>query len=98
MKLAIVMPAYNEAGCIETVVRDWKQVATKAEGVLIVVNDGSRDDSGKILDRLAAELPALKITHQPNGGHGSAVLNGYRQALDADAEYVFQTDSDNQHT
>lgn len=97
MNLAIVMPAYNEAECIEPVVRSWHGVAEKAGGTLIVVNDGSRDDTGKILDRIAPQLPHLKVVHQPNGGHGSAVLNGYQIALTSGADFVFQTDSDNQH-
>lgn len=36
------------------------------------------------------------VVHQPNGGHGNAVVNGYRQAVALDSEYVFQTDSDDQ--
>lgn len=88
----VVMPAYNEAGCIEEVVREW----VNAVGRVLVVNDGSRDQTGEILDRLAAELPTLSVIHQPNAGHGVALLTGYRAALEMGAAWVFQTDSDGQ--
>ncbi|HYF52133.1 MAG TPA: glycosyltransferase family 2 protein [Planctomycetota bacterium] len=96
MELAIVMPAYNESGCIEAVARAWAGVAEKTGGKLIVVNDGSRDDTGAILDRLKSELASLLVIHQSNAGHGSAIVRGYHEALANGARYVFQTDSDGQ--
>lgn len=91
-EVIVVMPAYNEAGCIEEVVREW----VSEVGNLLVVNDGSRDATGEILDRLSAELPLLRVIHQENAGHGVALLTGYRAALDARLPWVFQTDSDGQ--
>lgn len=88
----VVMPAYNEAGCIEEVAREW----VEAVGRVLIVNDGSRDETGAILDRLAAELPALRVIHQPNSGHGVALMTGYRAALETGASWIFQTDSDGQ--
>lgn len=96
MSLAIVMPAYNESGCIERVVRSWLTVFESVPGVLIVVNDGSRDDTGKILDALAPTAPQLKVVHQKNAGHGAAVMRGYQEALQSGMTYIFQTDSDDQ--
>ena len=94
--LNIVMPVYNEEGCIEQVVRSWLTVVTKNRGKLIVVNDGSRDRTGTILDRLAAESPLLKVVHQANGGHGAAVLRGYETALETKSDFIFQVDSDDE--
>lgn len=98
--LSIVMPAYNEEEVIETVVKQWTDLLTRkfpAETTrLIVVNDGSRDKTGAILDEIKTRYPKLMVVHQPNGGHGNAVVNGYRQAVALDSEYVFQTDSDDQ--
>lgn len=94
--LALVMPAYNEAECVEEVIRGWLTILDRVPGKFIVVNDGSRDDTGKILDRLAASEPRLEVVHQANAGHGAAVLNGYRRAVSLGAEWVFQTDSDDQ--
>ena len=97
-KLYIVIPAYNEEENIEAVVRQWHRVVlrTGPDSRLLVVNDGSRDGTGQKLEALACQLPALVPVAKPNGGHGSARLFGYRQALAAGADYVFQTDSDGQ--
>ena len=98
MQLILVMPAYNEEGCIEAVVREWHQELERTIGPgefrLLLVNDGSRDGTGAILDALS--LPGLEVVHQANQGHGATVLNGYRHAVTLGAEYVFQVDSDNQ--
>jgi glycosyltransferase involved in cell wall biosynthesis len=98
--LSIVMPAYNEEACIEDVVNLWTNLLDEqfpAETTrLIVVNDGSKDKTGAILDRIKPNYPKLIVVHQPNGGHGNAVVNAYRQAVGIDSEYVFQTDSDDQ--
>ena len=98
--LSIVMPAYNEEECVELVVRQWTDMLDRQFPVdntrLIVINDGSRDKTGAILDSIKERYPKLMVVHQPNGGHGNAVVNGYRQAVALDSEYVFQTDSDDQ--
>jgi glycosyltransferase involved in cell wall biosynthesis len=96
MSLAIVMPAYNEAGCIENVVRAWLKVLERVPGFLLVVNDGSKDQTGEILNRIAKSEPCLKVVHQANAGHGAAVMRAYREALERMPTYVFQTDSDDQ--
>jgi dolichol-phosphate mannosyltransferase len=98
--VSIVMPAYNEEACIADVVAMWTALLTNQFPTdttrLIVVNDGSRDRTGAILDELKPSYPNLIVVHQPNVGHGNAVVNAYRQAAAIDSEYVFQTDSDDQ--
>lgn len=98
--LSIVMPAYNEEDCIEQVVGSWtdflKNKFPNEKTTLIVVNDGSKDKTGAILDRIKESNPLLTVVHQKNGGHGDAVVNGYKMALKLGSEYVFQTDSDDQ--
>ncbi|HPS02799.1 MAG TPA: glycosyltransferase family 2 protein [Candidatus Sumerlaeota bacterium] len=93
--LAVVMPVYNEAGCIEKVIPEWLTVleATGARFQVIVLDDGSTDATGTILDRLANATPRLHVVHKPNSGHGPSLVHGYRLAV-AQAEWVFQTDSD----
>jgi dolichol-phosphate mannosyltransferase len=97
---SIVMPAYNEEECIEDVVTLWTSFLTKTfpdkTTKLIVINDGSKDNTKAILDKIAPSIPNLLVVHQPNGGHGNAVVNGYRKAVALESEYVFQTDSDDQ--
>ncbi len=94
------MPAYNEEDCIEQVVGSWtgflKNKFPNEKTTLIVINDGSKDKTGEILDKLKTENSHLTVVHQKNGGHGNAVVNGYKTALKLGSEYVFQTDSDDQ--
>lgn len=98
--LSIVMPAYNEEEVIETVVKQWTDLLTRQFPTdntrLIVINDGSKDKTGAILDQIQDRYPKLLVVHQPNGGHGNAVVNGYRKAVELQSDYVFQTDSDDQ--
>ncbi len=89
------MPCYNEEGCIEAVIRAWiGEAGQRAPSLeVIVVDDGSRDRTGAILDRLAPELPSLRVIHQSNAGHGRAL----RAALEAArGEWIFHVDSDDQ--
>lgn len=98
-ELVIVMPAYNEAGCIEAVVQKWMLIfdqISDREGRMVVVNDGSKDSTGEILDRLAAQNSRLEVIHQENAGHGAALLTGYKRALELSAKWVFHVDSDDQ--
>lgn len=57
---------------------------------MVVVNDGSTDDTWKILCRLSESMPLLKPLTKKNGGHGSSVLYGYNYAVEMGADYVFR--------
>ncbi|WP_025761256.1 glycosyltransferase family 2 protein [Dyadobacter tibetensis] len=98
--LSIVMPAYNEQDCIEKVVHSWtnflREKFPNDNTTLIVINDGSKDNTQVLLDKLKGEVSNLTVIHQKNGGHGNAVVNGYLAALKLGSEFVFQTDSDDQ--
>ncbi len=58
-----------------------------------VIDDGSRDQTPSILDRLSSELKGAKVFHKENGGHGSAILFGLEKAKAAN---LFLMDSDGQ--
>jgi len=95
------MPAYNEGEVIAEVVAKWtnhlkQSFKVEDNPILIVVNDGSKDNTGATLSELSKSNPLLIPVNQPNGGHGNAVVNAYKKALEMGAEYVFQTDSDDQ--
>lgn len=93
----IVLPVYNEAGCIHEVCRDWITVLERHERFrLLLVNDGSTDGTAAILADLAAADPRIEVLTKSNGGHGSAVIHAYERALQTDCDYVFQVDSDGQ--
>jgi dolichol-phosphate mannosyltransferase len=94
--LSIVVPVYNEAGMIETLVRDLEREVAPVVGEIeaIFVDDASTDETPEILDRLAVERPWLQVEHVPqNAGHGAAVLSGLGHAR---GEWIFQIDSDGQ--
>ena len=61
---------------------------------MIIVNDGSRDRTAEIADRLASEHPEVRAVHNnPNLGYGGALQRGFREAT---KEWVFYTDGDGQ--
>ena len=96
MDVVVVIPAYNERAYIEQTVLDWLRVLDKLDGRLIAVDDGSKDSTGVILDRLAEKEPRLLVHHQQNAGHGAAILAGYRMAIALNPDFIFQADSDDQ--
>jgi glycosyltransferase involved in cell wall biosynthesis len=93
MKLSVVMPVYNEEATLEEIVR--RVQATPWEKELILVDDGSRDRSKEIMERLAREYPNVRCFHHAkNAGKGAALSTGFKQATgdvvlvqDADLEY-----------
>jgi dolichol-phosphate mannosyltransferase len=96
-KWSIVMPVYNEAAIIESVVDSFETlVLNRLPGSeFILVDDASTDATGTILDSLAVRHKNVRIVHQEkNGGHGCALLAGYREAK---GNFIFHSDSDNQH-
>lgn len=96
--LTIVMPAYNEQDIIAATVREWHaEVISKLPGSrLLIIDDCSTDGTAEELQKLAQTLPGVDFLRQEiNGGHGRALLAGFHQAR---SRFVFQTDSDRQHS
>ena len=79
-KLYIVIPAYNEAENIETLIKDWYPIIEKyngdGESRLVIINDGSKDNTYEILKEYEKKKPLLKALTKKNGGHGTTVLYG----------------------
>lgn len=94
-KLALIIPVYNEEEIIKKIVNDWKNILAKKTFDLIIVNDGSKDKTKLILDSLK-KINNIKILNKKNGGHGDAILLGYRYAIKKNYKFIFQVDSDNQ--
>lgn len=98
--LYIIIPAYNEEANIRKVISDWYPVVEKHSGGgksrLVIIDDGSKDQTYRMIQENAKDRPLLLPLTKGNEGHGATVLCGYRYALDAGAEYIFQTDSDGQ--
>jgi len=95
--LSVVLPALNEEGNIERAVRN----AAASVGPLVssyeivVVDDGSRDETPSILERLASEMgPRVNVvTHETNLGYGRALRSGFAGSR---GRLIFYTDADNQ--
>lgn len=95
--LSFFFPAYNDGGTIASLVIRTVQVASRLtdDFEVIVVNDGSGDDTAAILDELARTYPRLRVVHHSaNRGYGAALRTGFAAATkdligytDGDAQY-----------
>jgi glycosyltransferase involved in cell wall biosynthesis len=96
VNLKIIIPVYNEEGAISDVIQDWTETlhSLKIDFEIHAFNDGSKDQTLKILNDLAKSNNRLKVIDKPNSGHGPTILKGYKENLDV--EWLFQVDSDNE--
>jgi glycosyltransferase involved in cell wall biosynthesis len=96
--LTVFFPAYNDAGTIASLVITSVKVAATLtpDYEVIVINDGSKDDTAKILDELARIYPdhVRVVHHQKNRGYGGALRSGFAAAS---KDFVFYTDGDAQY-
>lgn len=96
--LSVFFPAYNDSGTIASLVIRSVQVAATLtpDFEVIVVNDGSTDDTPRILEELARVYPRhVRIVHHPqNRGYGGALRSGFAAAS---KDWVFYTDGDAQY-
>lgn len=95
------MPAYNEEANIESVVKQWHTVVDTLcqQGVdasLVIANDGSKDNTFKKMTELKESYNHFKPLNKANSGHGATLMYLYNYAMENEADYVFQTDSDGQ--
>ena len=78
-KLSLVIPAYNEEGCIEETVRKFheKLKEEKIEHEILVINDNSKDRTEEILNKLEEKISELRhINNTPPNGFGFAIRKG----------------------
>ncbi len=95
-KISIIFPAYNEEEniekCITTAYDILKEIVSDFE--IIIINDGSQDNTGEICLDLAKRLPKIRIiSKEKNEGYGQALKDGFRNA---NFNLIFFSDSDNQ--
>jgi dolichol-phosphate mannosyltransferase len=97
----VVIPTYNEAENLESIIRAVSAELGRVvdgEHRILIVDDGSPDGTGQIADRLAAELPAVRVLHRRvKEGLGQAYLAGFDRALEAGAQLVVEMDADFSH-
>ena len=90
MRFSVLIPVFNVEQWLEECLDSiFKQTYQDFE--LIAVDDGSTDQSGKILDRYASKHSEMRVIHQKNGGLFAARLAAYKQAV---GEYCIFCDSD----
>jgi dolichol-phosphate mannosyltransferase len=96
----LVLPTYNEAENLEPMVRAVLPHLAGGDmtATILVVDDASPDGTGAIADRLAAELPQLRVLHRnAKDGLGRAYLAGFAAALEGGADLILQMDCDFSH-
>lgn len=95
-ELSVFFPAYNEekniANTVDKALKVLKGLKLKQYEV-IVVDDGSKDQTGKIADELARKNEKVRVVHQANGGYGHALRAGFNNAK---FDLVVYTDADGQ--
>ncbi len=93
--VGLILPAYNEAANLRTVVEEILEFFKNQrlqDVEIVIINDGSIDQTGQIADELAAESPFVKVIQQENQGKTYAFLNGVK-ACSKSLVVMFETDS-----
>ncbi len=95
-EISVVIPCYNEADAIENVVHDWSDALREMGETfeIIIINDGSTDGSGRILDKVRKDNKGLRVLHQLNLGHDVAVRRGYEMAK---GRFILQIDGNGRY-
>lgn len=89
-KISVIVPVYNIENYIEKTVESIRN-QTYQNLEIILVDDGSSDNSGRILDEIAAKDSRIKVIHQENGGVTSARISGIKMAT---GEWIGFVDGD----
>ncbi|MCZ6635840.1 MAG: glycosyltransferase family 2 protein [bacterium] len=95
--LSCFFPCYNDSATIEDLVRNVDTVAGEFtdDYEVIVIDDGSMDESRAVLKRLKNEYPRLKLVfHEHNRGYGGALQSGFEAST---KDLIFYTDGDGQY-
>ena len=92
MKVSVIVPIYNTSKLLEKCVNSIVRQSISFDNIeLILVNDGSTDDSEDVIKKLIKEYPSIKYFYKENGGQGSARNLGLKKAT---GEFISFVDSD----
>ena len=94
LDLILVIPVFNEEKIIKEVIKNWLKALKKINFKIIIVNDGSRDNSKKVIKSILSNK--IKLLNKKNSGHGPTITYGYKMALKLKPNFIFQVDSDDQ--
>ena len=95
--ISVFFPAYNDAKSIGKLVADALRILPDLtdDYEIIVINDGSEDETEDVLRELETEHEKLRVvTHEANKGYGAALQSGFKNAS---KELIFYTDGDGQY-
>lgn len=95
--ISVFFPAYNDEGTIAAIVRNTLDLlpAVSDDYEVIIVDDGSTDQTPTIADELERNSPFVRVVHHArNRGYGSALRTGFRNAS---KDLIFYTDGDGQY-
>lgn len=97
MRSVIIIPTYNESENLECLVGEINRASPGTD--ILVIDDSSPDGTGEIADRLAAEMASVKVIHRPaKSGRGSAIVAGFKYAIDNGYDFVLEIDCDFSHS
>ncbi|MBW2401426.1 MAG: glycosyltransferase family 2 protein, partial [Deltaproteobacteria bacterium] len=98
----ITLPAYNEEETLPPLLDRIREAMEEnlIEYRVIVVNDGSTDGTGEMVDQMRDTMPITRIDHERNRGLGEAIRTGLLAAIEGakDRDIIVTMDSDNTHT
>ncbi|MEA2089054.1 MAG: polyprenol monophosphomannose synthase [Patescibacteria group bacterium] len=101
-KIFICVPTYNEKENIERLVKKIfdliPQLSAGENLKLVIIDDNSPDQTGKIADELSKKYPIKVIHRKGKIGLGSAYIAGFKYALEKNADFVFEMDADFSHS
>lgn len=99
MKIAIIIPTYNERENIKELIHSIFSVfkANKIKGSVIVVDDNSPDGTWKVVNDLSKNFSIILIKRKRKMGLGSAYITGFKEALKHKYDIVFEMDGDLSH-
>ncbi|MEZ5239401.1 MAG: polyprenol monophosphomannose synthase [Microthrixaceae bacterium] len=96
MSKVLVVPTYQEAANIETLLRSVRSVDPDLQ--ILVVDDNSPDRTGELAEKVGADLGGVEVLHRSGkAGLGAAYRHGFRHALDAGHSVIAQMDADLSH-
>ena len=99
MHLTIVLPTYNEAETLPTMIEALLQLPLEIDHSILIVDDNSPDGTGQLADELAQGNPdKISVLHRPGKeGLGKAYLSAFDVALANGTDYIVQMDCDGSH-
>ena len=96
MESLIIIPTYNERENLKELISQILGLGLNVK--VLIIDDNSPDGTGEIADRLSQRYKEVEVIHRPGKmGLGTAYIEGFRYALKAGFDYIFQMDADFSH-